>query len=617
MKKLLFLMLMVSFVIIQMNKADAGDRKVLIERFTSSTCGPCASNNPSLDAFLSSADPNKVVSISYHMNWPPPGNDPMYLINPNDNNARRTIYGVNAIPNWWFDGAVNLVGGNISQIQNAFNSRTDILSPVTIIVTENVVGTNVTVKADIYCEGLIAVPTVYIHIAVLEKLVQYSSPPGTNGETQFHDVMRKLVTGTNGVAVNLLPGAKTTVQFSYELDPTWNESQVRNLVFVQSTPTEILNVSYATENFNLYSAPGFRTINQGQAGNENFKVYIPSVANGYNSPVSFTSEVIPANAGINVQFPQGHSINNFPDSLSVNVSSTSSVPTGEYKIVLTGTNTNGIVHKTIVNYLVGKNYISVGTTRTNSLAFKVDNLNYNSARAFLWDIGSTHTLEAVSPQTFGNVRYIFSNWSNGGSQSHTITIGTSVTDYRASFRVQYRVLGAVQPVGLPVTLPGANTYYDSASAQTVSLSALQAQFEGRTYYFQRWEGTGSGSYSGSNPVANITMNGFVYQKAIFDTINVGISNYNSLIPDEFALYQNYPNPFNPSTNIKFDIARSSMTSIKVYDMLGKEVMNPVNQVLNAGSYQFDFNASGLPSGIYYYRIQTEYFNDVKKMMLIK
>ncbi len=113
------------------------------------------------------------------------------------------------------------------------------------------------------------------------------------------------------------------------------------------------------------------------------------------------------------------------------------------------------------------------------------------------------------------------------------------------------------------------------------------------------------------------MNGFISQKAIFDTTDVGISNYSSVIPDKFALYQNFPNPFNPTTTIKFDIAKSTVTSVKVYDMLGQEISNLVNEVLSPGSYQYSFNASDYPSGIYYYSIKTEEFNEVRKMILIK
>ena len=173
------------------------------------------------------------------------------------------------------------------------------------------------------------------------------------------------------------------------------------------------------------------------------------------------------------------------------------------------------------------------------------------------------------------------------------------------------------PAGLPVTVNGSGTFLDSASSNEVTLSALQVTHNGKTYYFSNWEGTGSGSYTGNNPVANITMNGFIFQKAIFDTIDVGISNFNSQIPDKFSLYQNYPNPFNPVTNIKFDIAKSTNTSIVIYDMLGKEISSLVNQVLAPGSYQYSFNAASFPSGIYYYRIKTNEFTDIRKMILLK
>ncbi len=614
MKKLIFCLIVLAlFVFTQINTVRAGDRTILNERFTSSTCVPCANANPILEAFLNSSDPLKIVNVSYHMNWPAPGNDPMYLINPGDNNARRTLYGVNAIPDWFMDGAE--VGTSTSALQNAFNARTDVISPVTLIVSETVNGDMATVKADIYCEGYMNNPNVTVQFAVLEKVIYYNGP---NGETNFTHVMRKLLPSSSGTQLTLLPGDHVFLEYTYTMDPAWNPSLIHTLVFVETSPREILNCAYPTTNFNLISNPGFHVVNQGQSQNENYNVEIPSVANGYTSPVTFTSEVVPAAAGINVQFTGGNVISNFPATLAFNVSSNPGVPVGEYKIVLTGTNALGVSHKTFVNYLVGKNYITVGTSRTNPLlSFKVDNLTYNSKRAFVWDINSNHTIEAVSPQTFGNSRYIYTDWSNGGSQSQTINIGTTVSDYHANYKVAYRLLGVVEPTGIPATVVGGNTFYDSASAQSVSLSATQVSFNGHTYYFNRWEGTGSGSYTGPNAIANVTMNEFILQKAIFDTINVGISNYNSNVPDKFALYQNYPNPFNPTTNIKFDIAKSTFTSIVIYDMLGKEVSNLVSQVLSPGSYEYNFNASNFPSGIYYYRIKTEGYTEIRKMMLVK
>jgi hypothetical protein len=98
---------------------------------------------------------------------------------------------------------------------------------------------------------------------------------------------------------------------------------------------------------------------------------------------------------------------------------------------------------------------------------------------------------------------------------------------------------------------------------------------------------------------------------------IGIHNINSEIPKEFRLYQNYPNPFNPSTVIKFSIPKSSAVKLAVYDMLGMEVEQLVNEQLNAGNYEVSWNAMKFSSGIYLYRLVTNEFSLVKKMSLIK
>lgn len=92
---------------------------------------------------------------------------------------------------------------------------------------------------------------------------------------------------------------------------------------------------------------------------------------------------------------------------------------------------------------------------------------------------------------------------------------------------------------------------------------------------------------------------------------------NSEVPLRYNLSQNYPNPFNPSTSIKFELPQSGFVSLKVFDLLGREVANLVNEVKQAGSYNLEFNASNFASGIYYYKLESNGFSDTKKMILIK
>lgn len=98
---------------------------------------------------------------------------------------------------------------------------------------------------------------------------------------------------------------------------------------------------------------------------------------------------------------------------------------------------------------------------------------------------------------------------------------------------------------------------------------------------------------------------------------VGISNVGGEVPTSFILSQNFPNPFNPSTNISFSIPKSGLVTLKVYDMVGKEVATLVNESKPAGNYIVGFNASNLPSGAYFYRVEADGFVDTKKMLLIK
>jgi hypothetical protein len=89
------------------------------------------------------------------------------------------------------------------------------------------------------------------------------------------------------------------------------------------------------------------------------------------------------------------------------------------------------------------------------------------------------------------------------------------------------------------------------------------------------------------------------------------------IPSVFSLSNNYPNPFNPVTRIDFDIPKNGFVSLKVFDVLGREVQTLINENKEAGRYSVDFNGSDLTSGVYFYRLESEGFSDVKRMVLIK
>jgi hypothetical protein len=106
---------------------------------------------------------------------------------------------------------------------------------------------------------------------------------------------------------------------------------------------------------------------------------------------------------------------------------------------------------------------------------------------------------------------------------------------------------------------------------------------------------------------------------------VGINPITNEIPREHKLYQNYPNPFNPVTKIKYDIpllrgvseGRGVSVTLKVYDIVGREIATLINEHLKPGTYEVEWDASNYPSGVYFYKLSTVSFVDTKKMVLIK
>jgi hypothetical protein len=100
-------------------------------------------------------------------------------------------------------------------------------------------------------------------------------------------------------------------------------------------------------------------------------------------------------------------------------------------------------------------------------------------------------------------------------------------------------------------------------------------------------------------------------------IITGVGNISNKIPGNYALSQNYPNPFNPITKISYDIPKSGLVTIKIYDILGKEIATLVNENKNPGKYIVDFDGSAISSGVYFYRLESNGFVATKKMMLIK
>ena len=98
---------------------------------------------------------------------------------------------------------------------------------------------------------------------------------------------------------------------------------------------------------------------------------------------------------------------------------------------------------------------------------------------------------------------------------------------------------------------------------------------------------------------------------------VGIQPISNVVPEKFELHQNFPNPFNPSTTIRFDINTSGNVSLKVHDVLGREVAVLVDEYLRAGSYERVFESADLSSGVYFYTLMAGEFEKTLRMVVVR
>ena len=119
------------------------------------------------------------------------------------------------------------------------------------------------------------------------------------------------------------------------------------------------------------------------------------------------------------------------------------------------------------------------------------------------------------------------------------------------------------------------------------------------------------------PDGNVAQLPRVFGKEADNITNEILGKNQVSVVTDFSLEQNYPNPFNPTTNIRFAIPQSNFVTLKVYNILGKEIATLVNEQKESGIYDVNFDASNLASGVYVYKIQAGNFSATKKLMLMK
>lgn len=234
-KTLLFLFTMMAATI----AISQSQRMVLAEECTSATCWPCGQQNPAFDALLQ-ANSDIITAIKYHVWWPAPGNDPMYLDNKADNANRTNYYGVNSVPHVMIDGTY--FDGMPSQVsQNLINNASAVSSPFEIQVQHQLSPNEDTIYLTTLIHATDQVSGNLVgHVVVIEKHIHFATPPGSNGEKDFYNVMKKLLPTQGGAELpaSMDDGDYVILQNSWALDNVYDNNELAAVSFVQNASTK-------------------------------------------------------------------------------------------------------------------------------------------------------------------------------------------------------------------------------------------------------------------------------------------------------------------------------------------------------------------------------------------
>lgn len=215
-------------------------RKALIEEFTNTDCPPCATQNPAFDALL---EPNratgKVSMIKYHPMWPGQ-NDPMYLYDTLDIADRLFYYGTPGLPNASMNGELvpNCTsyywGAPGCLTQNMIDSAYAIPSIFDLQVSNIIFGNTMYIDVTVTALTDIPMTSLKLRTAAIEDTLIYATPPGTNGETDFYQTMRRMLPNANGVSLGAMTANQVlTYNFSWVIDTPASIPQMRTVAFIQ------------------------------------------------------------------------------------------------------------------------------------------------------------------------------------------------------------------------------------------------------------------------------------------------------------------------------------------------------------------------------------------------
>ncbi len=543
MKKLALLTLLITLSIAGFSQSQ---RLVLLEHFTQASCGPCATYNPSIHTLLVN-NPDKITSINYHTSWP--GYDPMYNHNTVDAGARTSYYGVTSVPNSVLDG--NYYNGHPNGWNiNSVNLRYAVPSPFNLSINQELSSGNDTLFVTMLIEATADISgPMSAYMTVIEKHIHFNTAPGSNGEKDFYNVMKKLLPTKTGIALPtpMQTGDYAIIESYWVLANVYTISELSVVGFVQNPTTKEVHQSA-----NLSLTP---------------------ITALYDNDVQMTAFTNMVDKYCKTEFSPKVSIRNNGNAPLTEMVIKYQVNDGE---VLSHTWTGNLpfLGKTEVELpqvsfdLLASNNLKIFADQVNQVAdeyHKNDTLNHSFAPAVQ---ASRNVQVKIRTDNFPEEV----TWEIISSSGEVVFAG-----------------GPYEEAGTVYTEDSVLPYDDCYEFRVYDAGGNGLCCTNGTGFYSL--------KSGSVTVAQGTQFG-AEVFAQFDVVSVGVEN---ISPD--AGFEAYPNPVSNKLFIEFTPEMNRKVKLSIYNQLGQEVYNADGHLLTGGFQKLEINTGNWNPGIYMIRFE--------------
>lgn len=607
-------------------------RMVLFEEFTQASCGPCASQNPAFNTLLGS-NTTKAVAIKYQTSWP--GVDPMNAANPSDVATRVTYYGVSGVPWAAMDGVAPTgsayAGAPANVSQNTIDTRYAVTPALAISVTHSLNSTYDSIQIAVNVNNPTTSAftpngTFKLHTVIVEEEINYPSAPGSNGETDFYDVMRKMLPDANGttLATSWAAGSSQTFTFNVAL-PTYiaNLGEVAVVAFLQEDGNKnVVNAAYsAPQSVSGLADAGVSSVNASTNGLCDANL-TPSVTIENAGTVAITSANVSYTLNGGTPVTQAWTGNLTAGQTATVTFPQTTLSGGTNEFIATVSNPNGSGDYNGMNNSSSPTLISI-LSATPQAAPKNEDFESATVGELPADMIFTYNTASAPLVMVLDKAAVNATWELGAYEQ---SAKSTIIDFYSMAAGEEAVL-TTQKINVS-QLSTPKLFFTHAYCQYTSENdALKV--EASTDCGQTWtqlfneSGTTlatkgaqtsrlfpqaadwrtnmvslSQFASSSEVVFRFTATSAYGNSLWLD--NIWVSN-NALDLDEehvAASLSTYPNPASDRATIAFNVETESQVGVQLFNITGQMVINIETEDFAAGEHAIELNVADLPTGMY-------------------